>query len=273
MNMVSGASAGMKKGALSLAAGPNIAEWFCAEAATEVSAQLAVEAASTTYNIHYAQIPLDQQNFTTGVAGEAKCEAHCDADKACLGFTYIGWPQNPTTGQCFFYDHVPKLKSYPGADWFQKPGTAHIPASPPCLPPPTHPICTAWADTAAWEKVGCAAGGGNCVVSIEVTNSTGGLAMINILPFQPPRAMTLQKASVTATVGKAGSDGHVPITVSTTATAMYVVLTTAAEGRFSDNAFLLEARKDREIMFIPWKEVKGQLIKVRVEHLADNLAE
>ena len=110
------------------------------------------------------------------------------------------------------------------------------------------------------------------MVSIEVTNSTGGRAMINILPFQPPRAMTLPKATVTATVEKAGSNGLIPITVSATATAMFVVLTTAAEGRFSDNAFLLEAGKDREIMFIPWKEMNGQL-KVRVEHLADNLAE
>ena len=128
INVVSGASADTKKGALSLAAGPNTAKWFCAEAATEAateSAQHAVEAASTKskYDIHYAQIPLDQQNFTTaaGVAGEAKCEARCDANKACLGFTYIGWPQNPTTGQCYFYAHVPELKNYPGADWFQKP--------------------------------------------------------------------------------------------------------------------------------------------------------
>ena len=281
INVVSGASADTKKGALSLAAGPNTAKWFCAEAATEAateSAQHAVEAASTKskYDIHYAQIPLDQQNFTTaaGVAGEAKCEARCDANKACLGFTYIGWPQNPTTGQCYFYAHVPELKNYPGADWFQKPA-AHIPAPPPpkpCLTPPTEPTCTAWADTAAWKKVGCAVGGGSCVVSIEVTNSTGGRAMINILPFQPPRAMTLPKATVTATVEKAGSNGLIPITVSATATAMFVVLTTAAEGRFSDNAFLLEAGKDREIMFIPWKEMNGQL-KVRVEHLADNLAE
>ena len=90
-------------------------------------------------------------------------------------------------------------------------------------------------------------------------------------PTATPRAMRLPRAEVTATVGTASSDGLVPIKVSASATAMFVVLTTVAEGRFSDNAFLLEAGKEREIMFIPWSELKGEL-KVRVEHLADNLA-
>jgi hypothetical protein len=317
INVLSGASADMKKGALTLAAGPNsecdnprvlsrlilpadsecrhdraAAEWFCAEAATEPAteapAQRVGEAAPTTkydigaedgataagYTMHTGQIPIDTSNFTKPPPGGADsvCQAACDKDKSCLGYTRA---TTPHAGGCWLYEApIASLQNAPGDFFFQKPGTAHIPAPPPpkpCLPPPMESTCTAWADTAAWKNVGCSAGGCNCVVSIEVTNSSGVRVMVNILPFQPPRAMRLPKAEVTATVGKAGSDGLVPIKVSALATAMFVVLTTIAEGRFSDNAFILEAGKERKIMFIPWSELKGEL-KVRVEHLADNLA-
>ena len=191
----------------------------------------------------------------------------------------IGWPSAPTTGSCFFYSDAPRLQNYAGADWFQKPGTPAIPAPPPptpCLPPPAEPACTGWSHTAAWKKVGCTTGGSNCVVSIEVTNSSGGRASINVLPFQPPRNMELAHASVTATVGKPTKDGLVSISVTSSATAMFVVLTTKAEGRFSDNAFLLEHGAAREILFYPWKELDEAMLSLlrsslRVEHLAENV--
>ena len=52
--------------------------------------------------------------------------------------------------------------------------------------------------------------------------------------------MELPSASISVVVG-AGQDGHPEIMLTTNATALFVVLTTKAEGRFSDNAFLLEA--------------------------------
>jgi hypothetical protein len=84
--------------------------------------------------------------------------------------------------------------------------------------------------------------------------------------------MQLPKASVKMIVAK--TDGRIFITVTSTATAMFVVLTTAASGRFSDNAFLLEQGKTRQIFFHPWtEEDQFGLLKssLRVEHLGENL--
>ena len=58
----------------------------------------------------------------------------------------------------------------------------------------------------------------------------------NVDLFVAPKHMALPKATVSFEVGAGGA-----ITLNTTATTLYVVLTTAAIGRFSDNAFMLEA--------------------------------
>ena len=42
--------------------------------------------------------------------------------------------------------------------------------------------------------------GADCVVSISVSNSSGGQASVNVLPFEPPRRMQLSAATVDATV-------------------------------------------------------------------------
>ena len=87
--------------------------------------------------------------------------------------------------------------------------------------------------------------------------------------------MRLPNATISFEVGAGGA-----ITLSTTATALYVVLTTTAAGRFSDNAFLLEAGTPRVIEFVSWKASSGlvdaaelDLLKrsLRVEHLQPNL--
>jgi len=92
--------------------------------------------------------------------------------------------------------------------------------------------------------------------------------------------MQLSAATVTATVGDksfVGSDGasRVNITLSTTATALYVVLTTTQPGRFSDNAILLETNAARTLQFIAWKpslDVGALRSSLRVEHLHENLS-
>jgi hypothetical protein len=64
----------------------------------------------------------------------------------------------------------------------------------------------------------------------------------------------------------------VPIVLNASATAMFVVLTTQAPGRFSENAILLEAGTPHTVDFVPWEdELDLQLLKssLRVEHLAE----
>jgi hypothetical protein len=67
------------------------------------------------------------------------------------------------------------------------------------------------------------------------------------------------------------------IELSTNATAVYVVLTTRAQGRFSENALLLEAGTTKTISFLSWVPVDKAVLELlqtslRVEHLAENLA-
>ena len=158
--------------------------------------------------------------------------------------------------------------------------------------------CVAWSQTPAWKSVGCSRSGDNCAFVIKVFEGAagdgdagmsravfGGITAMStsFVTFQPPKATRLPKAVVTASVGelvalpsplaKSTRGGTVPITLSTNATALYVVLTTRADGRFSDNAFLLEAGMATVVDFLPWGPLDLQLLKtsLRVEHMAENL--
>ena len=157
----------------------------------------------------------------------------------------------------------------------------------------TLPPCMPWSGTHAWKSAGCSASGDNCALVIKVLNDAAAdragsapatAASVSFVPFQPPKAMRLPKAAVAAKVtkqstvlsgnGSAVRGSSVPIILSTNATALYVVLTTKAAGRFGDNAFLLEAGSDLAVDFIPWETpVDMQLLEssLRVEHLADNV--
>eukprot|EP01048_Picozoa_sp_COSAG05_P004575 COSAG05_NODE_251_length_12871_cov_4.691669_9_plen_339_part_00 len=154
------------------------------------------------------------------------------------------------------------------------------PPSPPPLPPRAPPPppqlkCSAWGDTAGWKAAGCDDTGTNCVLDISVKNSSGTQVSHNVNPFVAPKHMakSLLKAVVSFTVEASGS-----ITLTTTATALYVVLTTAAAGRFSDNAFLLEASEPKVIEFVSWEpggmdatQLAVLKSSLRVEHLQENL--
>ena len=191
------------------------------------------------------------------------------------------------------YTVAPSLVKIAYASWYQK----TPPPPPPPSPTPPQLECTAWPGTPGWNAVGCDAGGGNCVLEIKVEEAggTGGVVSLNVLPFVPPVNMKLPspaQASVTAAVGGVLPEtGEIEIVLSAKATAMYVVLSTLANGRFSDNAFLLEAgagagaTNTTTMTFIPWGNAAGApgspalektvaLLKssLRVEHLAENLA-
>ena len=92
----------------------------------------------------------------------------------------------------------------------------------------------------------------------------------NFIPFAYPKNMTLPKANVQFTIADAPSvDGTVEVTVTSDKFALYVTLTTLAQGRFSDNAFVMRPGT-KKLSFIPvlgfeLPELKSTL---RVEHAA-----
>ena len=131
----------------------------------------------------------------------------------------------------------------------------------------------------AWQRAGCSADGAECALVIDVTDGNGSTVSHNVSPFLAPKGMRLPKANVTATVGpwSPSTRGGVPITVQTTATALFVVLTTQAPGRFSDNGFLIERGETRTVEFVAWAPLDAAAVallkgSLRVEHLADNLS-
>ena len=102
------------------------------------------------------------------------------------------------------------------------------------------------------------------VLLATITNSSGSVVHENLIPLASPEKMELPAANVTASV-----EG-LSVTVATDRPALWVVLTTAAQGRFSDNAFLL--RGSRTIEFIPFMPGQEKTLKatLRVEHVAQH---
>jgi hypothetical protein len=241
----------------------------------------------SNYTRRPLQIPVDRNNYTKNspLKDGANCVATCDADGSCVGFTAIGtWPNVA----CYLYDAPHKLFDDPEADWYQKEGTAPLPAPPlpppppppppPAKPPPPQLKCTAWAATTGWTTASCDINGSNCILVIEVLNSTGAQVSLNVLPFLPPKAMTLPQAAVTADIKMV--DGVPTIDLTTNATAMFVVLTTKAIGRFSENALLLEEHEaPRRVRFEVWDDTADAAATaladlnagLRIEHLEQML--
>ena len=82
--------------------------------------------------------------------------------------------------------------------------------------------------------------------------------------------MMVRGANVQATVANSvNPDGTIDITLTTDNVAMYVVLTTRAHGRFSDNAFVLLPGQ-RVVQFISFDgpDLAKLTVTLRVEHLA-----
>ena len=217
-----------------------------------------------------------------GALNSSVCQDHCSADASCVGFTQ----PNSAGYRCWFYQYQPSKLEPSGANWVQKAGSAIPPPAPapppppppynptpgpPCTPPPKAMECAPWNSTTQWHALGCDRNGSNCVVRVLVQqsslDSTGlaGLQLItrNVLPFVPPKAMTLTtgaKVNATVDTSTTGTE-RVPIVVSANQTALFVVLTTAAPGRFSDNAFLLEKSESVTIDFISWVREAAALFR------------
>jgi beta-galactosidase/beta-glucuronidase len=112
--------------------------------------------------------------------------------------------------------------------------------------------------------------GAKAILHGVVRSGAGEVVNDNWMPMVEPKKMTLPKASVSfAVADTANPDGTVDVTVTTDKFALYVTLTTLAQGRFSDNAFCL-AGGSLKLQFIPVQgfelaELKSSL---RVEHAA-----
>ena len=133
--------------------------------------------------------------------------------------------------------------------------------------------CQSVAD--ALSAAGCAANGTDCVLLTTTTSAAGEVKDENWGLLATPAALAasgaLPRANVTAAVsGPARADGSVPVTVSTDAPALLVVLTSLAQGRFEPNLLTLPIAGDTQISFLPFAgfELEQLVESLRVEHAA-----
>jgi hypothetical protein len=108
----------------------------------------------------------------------------------------------------------------------------------------------------------------NSLLTATVTSTDGTIVSTHPILFTEPKNLKLPKANVQFTLGGTGTAPTVSVT--TDKVALYVTLTTLAQGRFSDNAFLLLAGETKKLDFIPFVGFDAAQLKstLRVEHVA-----
>jgi len=107
----------------------------------------------------------------------------------------------------------------------------------------------------------------------ECIDDSGAVLSTNEMLFAPPSQLQLPTAVVSAGIAEApNADGSIDVVVSASATALYVVLTSLAQGRFSDNAFALPPGT-ATVRFLPTGALDRSLLvsSLRAEHLQANL--
>merc|ERR1712110_929081 len=105
---------------------------------------------------------------------------------------------------------------------------------------------------------------------VVVEDSSGVVVCDNSVVFTAPKNMSLPKAHVSAAVVDApSSDGSVDIHLTSDAFALYVTLTTLAQGRFEDNAFVM-LPGTKTLKFIPFTgfDITELRQSLRLEHAA-----
>jgi beta-mannosidase len=139
---------------------------------------------------------------------------------------------------------------------------------------PTAANCTSWDDILADAHCTRA----TCVFNADVmgpsTTAASALLSSNQQLLLPPGDLeVVAGAVVTAVVGAPNADGTIPVTVSATATAVLVTLTTLASGVFSDNVFLLTQHAPAELLFTPYGPADADTLRtsLRIVHLAQTL--
>eukprot|EP01052_Picozoa_sp_SAG31_P023628 SAG31_NODE_1960_length_6804_cov_3.421626_1_plen_241_part_00 len=131
--------------------------------------------------------------------------------------------------------------------------------------------CPAFEDI--FKNAGCGAGAADCMLNVTVTDAGGSPVSRNMLPLTLPASMKLPPADVTHTIKEAATaSNEVQITLMADKTALFVWLTTAEHGRFSDNAFVLRPGEPVTVSFIsflPEGSSSSALERsLRIEHLA-----
>ena len=278
LNVETGATATVQRKPLALGAGAGTVEWFCASEG----------AGPASYDYHPCRVPYGGA-FTivhsAPTATQEHCQALCDENATCAGFrraapsALVG-----DAGGCSLYTNVAgnfssfRLTNSEGADWWQK---RTIPSMPGPAPFPTCDVpepmpCRGWSESPQWRAVGCLSAGENCIAEVVVSERDAITPVSrNVQPFVPPLRMRLARANVTVKVGMPFGDDEVQLIVrSQGGAALYVVLTTAAEGRFSENAFLLEGGQPKSLSFVSWRPLTNTVVRllkssIRVEHLAE----
>ena len=115
--------------AVDLPPGAGVTEWFCAgglqqdaEKQSAFQFQSAPLPGTGSYTRRPNMLPTARGLFNGTLVGSlAQCEAACDKQPGCQGFT------RGTHEDCYFYYHVKSLLAAPGVEWFQKPSVARPP--------------------------------------------------------------------------------------------------------------------------------------------------
>lgn len=88
----------------------------------------------------------------------------------------------------------------------------------------------------------------------SLVDSSGAVSDEHIVHLAAPVSLAVPNATLSSAVASsANPDGSVNITVSSTTVALYVTLTAAAPGRFTDNAFLLRPNTPKTVQWIPFE--------------------
>lgn len=131
----------------------------------------------------------------------------------------------------------------------------------------------AGAGTLQWFELANLVNGTTEMLIVKVLDASGSVLSNNPVAFAHPKDMLLPKASEVALSfnvgGQAAAGAPVPVTIESKRFALYVTLTTLAQGRFEDNAFVMLPGA-KTVMFYPFEgfsldELKSSL---RAEHTA-----
>jgi len=127
---------------------------------------------------------------------------------------------------------------------------------------------------AMWFNVGASIDATAFVLRGVVVGADGALVTDAFSPLLPPANWTsLPLATVGASVAdEPNADGSIDVTVTADKPAAFVTLTTAAAGRFSDNALPLVAAGSRVLRFEPWGDAAGAADQLRATLRVDHLA-
>lgn len=114
---------------------------------------------------------------------------------------------------------------------------------------------------------GCAANGYDCLLTVSLSDAGGSVVDAHTVLLTIPANLALRPANVSVAIGDVTPDGaSVALTVRADAVALFVTLTTLAQGRFSTNTFVVAPGAPVALSFIAFGG------PVDVDALRDSLA-